>query len=170
MEEQAREGERTNLRFLTCLSVHPAKNLSFRTLPVLPAATITRFIKMKLSSDPRHSRRRKIVQELFAAGVTPNQPLDNETKKVWGARDKIDPLIVQTAPEWPLEKLNRTDLAILRLAIYELTITKTEPVKVIIDEAIEIAKELGSESSPAFINGVLGTIVKEDEKHLEKTD
>ena len=79
-------------------------------------------------------------------------------------------MITQTAPEWPLDKLNKTDLAILRLAVYELTITKKEPVKVIIDEAIELAKELGSESSSSFVNGVLGTIVKDQTKNaIENT-
>ena len=70
-------------------------------------------------------------------------------------------MIAKAAPEWPIEKLNKSDLAILRLAVYELTIEKKEPVKVIIDEAIELAKELGSENSSSFVNGVLGTIVKE---------
>src|SRR3989344_5311446 len=120
---------------------------------------------MKVKSDPRHAKRRKIVQQLFAASYVPDQPLDEESKAIWGLKDKLDPLITQTAPEWPLDKLNKTDLAILRLAVYELTITKKEPVKVIIDEAIELAKELGSESSSSFVNGVLGTIVKDQTKN-----
>jgi len=61
---------------------------------------------------------------------------------------------------WPVDKLNKIDLAILRLAIYELERKKTPP-KVIIDEAVELAKEFGGENSPSFINGVLGTIYKE---------
>ncbi len=117
---------------------------------------------MKVKNDPRHLRRQKIVQQLFAVTFNKNQPLGEQTRKILRATKKIDPLITKTAPEWPLEKLNKTDLAILRLATYELVIEKAEPVKVIIDEAVELAKELGSENSPSFVNGVLGTIVKEE--------
>ncbi len=86
--------------------------------------------------------------------------MDKETEKVWEEKTSIDPLIAKTAPEWPIEKLNKTDLAILRLAVYEMTIEKKQPVKVIIDEAVELAKEIGGENSPSFINGVLGTIAE----------
>ena len=72
----------------------------------------------------------------------------------------IDPIIAQCAPEWPLDKLNPVDLAILRLAGYELLIDKSAPYKVIIDEAVEIAKEFGGEKSGPFINGALGNLVK----------
>lgn len=116
---------------------------------------------MKKLNDPRHQRRRKIVRQLFALSFNQNQGMEEETKKVWVKRKKIDPLIQETATEWPLEKLNKTDLAILRLAVYELKIEKKEPVKVIIDEAVELAKEMGSENSPSFVNGVLGTIAQE---------
>ncbi|HBL51612.1 MAG: transcription antitermination factor NusB [Candidatus Blackburnbacteria bacterium RIFCSPHIGHO2_02_FULL_39_13] len=115
---------------------------------------------MKASSDPRHLKRKKVVQQLFAYSFASDQPSEDQTKQIISSLDKIDPVITQTAPEWPLEKLNKIDLAILRLAVFELTIEKKEPIKVIIDEAIELAKDLGSESSPSFINGVLGTIVK----------
>lgn len=87
--------------------------------------------------------------------------MDTQTKVIWEARGKIDPIIIKTAPEWPLEKLNKTDLAILRLAVFEMTIEKKQPVKVIIDEAVELAKEIGSENSPSFVNGVLGTIAED---------
>lgn len=79
---------------------------------------------------------------------------------IWESLPKIDPLIETAAPEWPLPKLNPIDLAILRLATFELLIDKKAPLKVIIDEAIELAKEFGSSGSPAFINGALGKIVK----------
>lgn len=116
--------------------------------------------------DPRHSRRQALVQELFAASFNGGQMLGPSAKRVWDEKATIDPLIEQTAPEWPLNKLNRIDLAILRLAVFELVVDKTAPVRVIIDEAVELAKDLGGESSPAFVNGVLGTIVKE--KNLEQ--
>lgn len=116
---------------------------------------------MKQTSDPRHQKRREIVQNLFAASFQ-DKHLDKQTKQIWEAREKIDPIIIASAPEWPLEKLNKTDLAILRLAVFELVIEKKEPVKVIIDEAVELGKEFGSENSPSFVNGVLGTIVKKE--------
>lgn len=72
----------------------------------------------------------------------------------------IDERIRVAAPEWPVDKIAKIDLAILRLAVYELTVEKKEPPKVVIDEAIELAKEFGNEHSPQFVNGVLGTILK----------
>lgn len=104
---------------------------------------------MKTQTDPRHIKRIKQVQKLFA---------DDFQHKPWQYSAEIDPIIAEAAPEWPLDKLNKIDLAILRLATYELLIDKQAPYKVIIDEAIEIAKSLGGESSPNFINGVLGHI------------
>lgn len=74
---------------------------------------------------------------------------------------RIDSLITKSAPQWPLDQVNKIDLAILRLAVFELVLNKQEPEKVIIDEAVELAKEFGGQSSPAFVNGVLGTILKE---------
>ena len=115
---------------------------------------------MGKSTDPRHLRRKKIVQNLFAASLNDTQPLDEDTKAVFDCKEIIDPLIEKSAPEWPIDKLNQVDLAILRLAVYELTVDKSNPQKVIVDEAVELAKELGSESSPAFVNGVLGSIIK----------
>jgi transcription antitermination protein NusB len=113
---------------------------------------------MKTASDPRHQRRVDSVQKLFASSFR-NKP-DSSVKHIWDALPQIDPLISTAAPEWPLEKLNHIDLAILRLAVFELVIDKKEPYKVIIDEAIELAKEFGGENSPGFINGALGSIVK----------
>lgn len=74
--------------------------------------------------------------------------------------EEIDNKIKIAAPEFPIDKINKVDLAILRLAIYELLIDKSQPPKVIIDEAIELAKEYGGESSPGFINGALGKAIK----------
>lgn len=73
----------------------------------------------------------------------------------------LDEKIRQAAPEWPIEKIAKIDLAILRLAVFELTMEKKEPPKVIIDEAVELAKAYGNEHSQQFVNGALGTILKE---------
>lgn len=116
---------------------------------------------MKTSTDPRHLRRREAVKALFAETYA-NQPNKSDLViKILAQKDKLDKLIQDAAPQWPTDKLNKIDLAILRLAVYELENDDTPP-KVIIDEAVELAKEYGSESSFAFINGVLGTIYKEE--------
>lgn len=120
---------------------------------------------MKTAKDPRHKERRKIVKLLFADTYTTQPELSVLAKKIISQKGKLDSKISKAAPAWPIEKLNRVDLAILRLAVYELINTETPP-KVVIDEAVELAKEFGAESSPSFVNGVLGTIYKkkEDEK------
>ncbi len=118
---------------------------------------------MKTATDPRHLRRREAVKVLFAGTFTkqPNSP--ELVDKILKQKDKIDELIKTAAPQWPIDKLNKIDLSILRLAVYELENEDTPP-KVVIDEAVELAKEYGAESSPSFVNGVLGTIYKDEEE------
>lgn len=76
---------------------------------------------------------------------------------------KADELIAPAAPEWPLEQIAKMDLSILRLAVYELMIKREVPPKVVINEAVELAKSFGGENSSRFINGVLGTIYRQSE-------
>ncbi|GIV98336.1 MAG: N utilization substance protein B [Herpetosiphonaceae bacterium] len=81
----------------------------------------------------------------------------------WERRNEIDAVIVRAAPTWPLHQMPGVDKAILRIAIYEL-LFKTEekaPVKAVINEAVELAKHFGSESSGRFVNGVLGSVVSQ---------
>lgn len=112
---------------------------------------------MKTALDPRHTRRQKTVQELFAWNANRASTLtDERSANIVKNIAAIDTVISQCAPEWEINKINPIDLAVLRLAVYELVFEHKEPPKVIIDEAIELAKEFGSESSPAFINGALG--------------
>ncbi len=113
---------------------------------------------MKTSLDPRHKRRQKIVEDLFKQEFH-RQTIGDAAKNILTHQEVIDQKIQEAAPEFPISKINRADLAILRLAVYELLIEKKEPPKVIIDEAIELGKEYGGESSPGFINGALGKIV-----------
>lgn len=117
---------------------------------------------MKTSTDPRHLRRREAVKVLFAQTFATQPSPPELVQKILRKEKKIDKLISVAAPQWPVDKLNKIDLAILRLAVYELENEDTPP-KVVIDEAVELAKEYGSESSSSFINGVLGTIYKEEE-------
>jgi transcription antitermination protein NusB len=124
---------------------------------------------MKTSTDPRHLRRREAVKMLFAETFAKQDELSDFAKKITKAAPKLDKLIQNAAPQWPIDKLNKIDLSILRLAVYELE-NEDAPPKVIIDEAAELAKEYGSESSSSFVNGVLGTIYKDKEDHSEKTN
>lgn len=117
---------------------------------------------MKTGNDPRHQKRREAVRSLFAFAFHKEQPLDELSIEIVKNFEQIDKMVSLSAPEWPLERINRIDLAILRLAVFELSVQKKEPPKVIIDEAVELAKEFGSESSASFINGVLGNILKTD--------
>ncbi len=73
---------------------------------------------------------------------------------------KIDGIIAPVAPEWPIEQIARIDRAILRIAVYELLHSKDVPPKVVINEAVELAKAFGSENSSKFVNGVLGTVYR----------
>ena len=79
-------------------------------------------------------------------------------------QERLDELIRQYAPEWPLDQLAAIDRNILRIAIYELVIDRTAPVKVAINEAVELAKTFGTDSTPRFINGVLGTLATRESK------
>src|SRR5258708_4123004 len=106
---------------------------------------------MKSASDPRHKLRRKIVKQLFANEFA-KQDTSLTARKIISQSVKIDKIITKAAPEWPIEKINKIDLAILRLATWEIMEKKT-PAKAVIDEAVELAKEYGSESSPGFVNG-----------------
>lgn len=112
---------------------------------------------MKTARDPRHQKRREIVQSLFAETFAKQEHKNQIAKKILGKKRTIDREISSAAPAWPLDKLNRIDLSILRLAVFELNEGQVPP-KVVIDEAVELAKEFGSENSSSFINGVLGTI------------
>lgn len=112
---------------------------------------------MKTALDPRHKKRQKIVESLFKIDFH-KQIVNNDTKAILRKKDFIDKKIEAAAPEFSIDKINKVDLAILRLAVYELLVEKTQPVKVIIDEAIELAKEYGGDSSPSFVNGALGNI------------
>src|SRR3989344_2456186 len=144
---------------------------------------------MKSSKDPRHEARRVSLQVLFEwsfnsldvekiieRDLATLMELDEDesrqrtldtglsvflVKGVTENLESIDKIISQSAPEWPVEQIAKIDLEILRLAIFELYIARNVPPKVAIDEAVELAKEFGGENSSKFINGVLGTVVKE---------
>jgi N utilization substance protein B len=72
--------------------------------------------------------------------------------------EALDNFIAQHAPEWPLDQVAVIDRNILRIALWEFTVQGSTPIKVAINEAIELAKLYGSDSTPRFVNGVLGSL------------
>lgn len=116
--------------------------------------------------DQRHLGRIKIIQNLFAFEFAKNNlslpyPDEKTTEEIINKKEEIDRLIEKYAPRFPLEKIAKIDLVILRWAIFELIFEKKLPFKVVIDEAVELAKELAGPRSFAFINGVLGSLVSD---------
>lgn len=102
-------------------------------------------IDNRLAEEPSDVEKESFTRRLFFA-VLQNQV-------------KLDAIIQQHAPEWPLDQVAVIDRNLLRMALCEMMITGDAPVKVVINEAIELAKDFGSDSSSRFINGVLGSIV-----------
>ncbi len=94
-------------------------------------------------------------------------------KNVLKGQKKLDGILGPAAPEWPVEQIARVDKIILRMGIYELVIKGETPPKVVINEAVELAKSFGGENSSKFVNGVLGTVYREQTKPTKskaKTD
>jgi N utilization substance protein B len=96
-------------------------------------------------------------------------------KTVYGIRDKyedINKLIEEAAPEWPLDQVAKVDKNVLRVAIFEMIYDTEEdvPPRVSINEAIEIGKTFGGESSPKFVNGALGYVYRKFEDKLKPRD
>lgn len=79
-------------------------------------------------------------------------------------QDALDSIIRPVAPEWPIEQIARMDRIILRMGVYELMHDKSVPPKVVINEAVELAKAFGGDNSSKFINGVLGTVLRGQEE------
>lgn len=135
---------------------------------------------MKSKTDPRHAARElalssifcwlfseqngdealELSKELLELNQQEHQLLDDIASGVKNHINEIDKIIEQSAPEWPLDKIAKVDLVILRIAVYELVFSKKTPTRVAIDEAVELAKEYGNDTSPKFVNGVLGTVTE----------
>ena len=147
---------------------------------------------MRTKADPRHTSRKLALSSIFSWLFTdPNidecillskEILESEGIEyddeltqflVDGVKSKskeIDKIIEECAPEWPLDKIAKIDLVILRIAVFEILYGEKTPSRVAIDEAVEIAKEFGNDTSHKFINGVLGTVLEKygNEKEKEK--
>ena len=127
----------------------------------------------------RHRARIAALQALFEIDCTAHHPLvvverrldemdlpqpgvefmRNLVEGVQAHSEEMDRLIGRYAPEWPVDQIAIVDRNILRMAIYEILYRPDTPTKVAINEAVELAKEFGSDSSGRFVNGVLGSLV-----------
>ncbi len=136
----------------------------------------------------RHRARIAALQALFELEFAANQPdsiLERTLQEtgllgeaaefsrtlvqgVIGQKQVLDQVIGHYAPAFPVDQLAPMDHNILRLALFEITAQKSTPPKVAVNEAVELAKEFGAETSPRFINGVLGSFMADIEKQPNK--
>jgi N utilization substance protein B len=120
-----------------------------------------RAVDVLYEADLRRSDPLAVLRDRIADG---NPPVpEHAVRLVEGAveqRPRIDALIEQHASGWSLDRLPDVDRAILRMAVYELLWVDDVPDAVVIDEAVELAKALSTDDSPAYVNGVLGGIVR----------
>jgi len=109
-----------------------------------------------------HNPARVLSHLVESANLSPQGAAFAEmlVKGVVERRTQLDQLIGQYAPEWPVEQLAAVDRNILRLALYELQHNDDVPIKVAVNEAVELAKTFGSDTAPRFINGVLGAFLQ----------
>ena len=108
-------------------------------------------------------------KESFAPEFNDGGFMEHLIKGVVEHLAEIDSLIIKFAPEWPLDQITIVDRNVLRIGIYELRYDSEIPAKVAINEAIELAKAFGGESSGKFVNGVLGAVYKDmGEKEIDK--
>jgi len=114
---------------------------------------------VKSAQDPRHLKRIAVFKSLFAGSFTTQPEHPTRVDKIQANIERIDDIVQKCAPEWPISQINRVDLAVLRQAIYELLVKTETPTKVIIDEAVEIAKRYGGKTSSSFVNGALASAI-----------
>jgi len=114
---------------------------------------------VKSAQDPRHLKRIAVFKSLFAGSFTDQPERPSRVDKIQANITKIDEIVQKCAPEWPISQINRVDLAVLRQAVYELLFKEQTPTKVIIDEAVEIAKRYGGKTSSSFVNGALASAI-----------
>lgn len=101
--------------------------------------------------------------ERYAAMVDDTKFITTLTHGVSKQVAALDATLQPIAPEWPIDQIARMDRVILRIGLYELQQSKDVPPKVVINEAVELAKAFGSENSSKFVNGVLGTALRQQE-------
>jgi N utilization substance protein B len=112
-------------------------------------------LQQRLEAEPQSQELAEFIRQILF-GVLP-------------LREKLDHVIARYAPEWPLDQIAGIDRNILRIAVWEFTGLQTErtPVKVAINEAVELAKAWGSDSAPRFVNGVLGSLAEHENEIIQ---
>jgi transcription antitermination protein NusB len=96
----------------------------------------------------------------YEATVDDKAFIEQLVRGVSERESELDTILQPIAPEWPIAQIARMDRVILRIGLYELNFEKDVPSKVVINEAVELAKAFGNENSSKFINGVLGTALR----------
>jgi N utilization substance protein B len=110
-------------------------------------------IQQRLGDEPQSNELAEFIRQILF-GVLP-------------LREKLDEVISRYAPEWPLDQIAAIDRNILRIAAWEFTVARSTPVKVAINEAVELAKAYGSDSAPRFVNGVLGSLAEHEHEIIQ---
>ena len=90
--------------------------------------------------------------------------IKSKYEKTYAIKDEIDQLLEQVSEGWKVKRMSKVDLSIMRLAVYEMKYDEEIPVGVAINEAVEIAKKYGQDSSPSFVNGILAKVAEEISK------
>jgi transcription antitermination protein NusB len=110
-------------------------------------------LQERLAEDPQTEELAEFIRQILF-GILP-------------LRELLDIVIARYAPEWPLDQIAAVDRNILRIAVWEFAGSQGTPVKVAINEAVELAKAFGSDSAPRFVNGVLGSLVEHENEVVQ---
>ena len=141
-----------------------------------------------MAAEQRRRARTAALQALYEADASQHVPADalraiaaqqrlpqnaaafaqDLIQRVLAQQDEIDEIITHSAPAWPVEQLAPIDRNIIRLAISEMLGDNGTPVRVVINEAVELAKRFGSDNSAKFVNGVLGSVQRERAERQSK--
>jgi len=105
----------------------------------------------------------------YEAMVDDRKFIEQLVRGVNEKQTELDTLLQPIAPEWPIEQIARMDRIVLRIGTYELLHGTDVPPKVVINEAVELAKGFGGDNSSKFINGVLGTVLRQKEEPADAT-
>jgi transcription antitermination protein NusB len=120
-----------------------------------------RALDVLFEADQRGVSPDAVLAEKGARGESPTNPYTEVlVRGVVEHSGRIDELLASYAVGWPVDRMPAVDRAILRLAVYELIWVDDVPDAVVVDEAVELAKQLSTDESPAFVNGLLGRLVE----------
>jgi N utilization substance protein B len=112
----------------------------------------------------------RVIQDRLEEEVYPDELAEFIRQIIFGVyplREQLDEVIARFAPEWPLDQIAAIDRNILRIATWEFAALRDTPVKVAINEAVELAKAFGSDSAPRFVNGVLGSLAEHENEVVQ---